>query len=80
MPVSKCSRTPGTTNTRRRKPSASFPKGGWLGTYVDPEGKEKSKTFARKIDAQSWAEGEAVKIRTGAGKNPTLRDRAKFDA
>lgn len=64
-------RTPGTTNARRRKPSASFPKGGWLGTYIDPEGKEKSKTFARKLDAQNWAEGEAVKIRTGAYISPT---------
>lgn len=64
-------RTPGTTNARRRPPSARFPKGGWLGTYVDPEGKEKGKTFARKIDAQSWAEGEAAKIRSGEYISPT---------
>ncbi|MGV2952067.1 site-specific integrase [Glutamicibacter sp. AGC46] len=71
MASNRLSRTPGTTNARRRKPSATFPKGGWLGTYVDPDGKEKGKTFARKIDAQNWAEGEAVKIRTGAYISPT---------
>ncbi|UXN30697.1 tyrosine recombinase XerC [Glutamicibacter sp. M10] len=71
MNSNKLTRTPGTTNTRRRKPSTRFPKGGWLGTYVDPEGKERGKTFARKIDAQSWAEGEAVKIRTGTYISPT---------
>ncbi|NQD42445.1 tyrosine-type recombinase/integrase, partial [Glutamicibacter halophytocola] len=63
-------RTPGTTNARRRNPSARFPKGGWLGTYIDPEGREKAKTFARKIDAQAWAEGEAAKIRSGAYISP----------
>ncbi|MDV2979023.1 UNVERIFIED_CONTAM: tyrosine-type recombinase/integrase [Actinomycetes bacterium ARC8] len=64
-------RTPGTTNARRRPPTSRFPKGGWLGTYVDPEGREKSKTFARKIDAQNWAEDAAAKIRTGAYISPT---------
>lgn len=45
-----------------------------MGTYVDPEGKEKSKTFARKMDAQAWADENAADIRQSRYVDPSAGD------
>src|SRR5438270_5995716 len=41
-----------------------LPSGRWKGTYRTPDGRERSKTFDRKLDADSfWTTAEADKVR-----------------
>lgn len=55
----------GTTET---VPSARHGKGlRWMARYVDDEGREGSKAFPRKVDAQSWLDTEVTaKLATGS--------------
>ena len=38
----------------KTQPTTNFPKGGWKANHRGPDGKERSKTFQRKVDAQQW--------------------------
>ncbi|OBF96438.1 integrase [Mycobacterium sp. 852002-51152_SCH6134967] len=59
------SRPDGTTET---VPSARHGKGlRWMARWVDDEGREQSKSFRRKVDAQSWLDTEVTaKLATGS--------------
>lgn len=42
----------------------------WLARYVDAEGKEQSKSFGRKIDAQHWLDGQTAAVVGGTHVAP----------
>jgi integrase len=75
-------RTPVTTRNRRAgvedrwtrsdgAPSASHGKGSrWRARYVDTEGREHAKGFARKTDAQAWLDKQTSAIVTGTHVAP----------
>lgn len=43
---------------------------GWQATYRGPDGRERTKTFARKVDAENWAADERSKMARGAWIDP----------
>lgn len=55
-------------------PSAAYGKGKrWRARYVDEDGREHAKAFARKADAQSWLDAEVTtKFATGTYVDPKL--------
>ncbi|MBV5244329.1 site-specific integrase [Mycolicibacterium sp. PAM1] len=57
--------------TTERVPSARDGKGlRWLARYVDERGREHSKSFARKPDAQQWLDGQTAAVVTGSHVAP----------
>ena len=55
-------------------PSARHGKGmRWRARYVDNLGKEHSKAFTRKVDAQSWLDGQTTALGTGTHIDPHLK-------
>jgi integrase len=46
--------------------------GKWRARYRDARGKEHSKHFARKVDAQLWLDGVTVAVQTGSYVNPAM--------
>lgn len=55
---------------KRRQRSGRRPD--WLAVYIDPSGKERSKSFQRKVDAERWLTGtEAAKL-GGSWTDPAL--------
>ena len=44
----------------------------WLGRYRGPDGKERTRTFSTKADAQRWAQEQERKIRTMDWADPAL--------
>jgi integrase len=60
-------------DTRRTVPSAREGVGlRWLARYVDQQGRERTKAFARKTDAVSWLDGETAGHMTGTWTDPKL--------
>ncbi|WP_218720757.1 site-specific integrase [Nocardia sp. MH4] len=58
--------------TLHRVPSKLWEKGKrWRARYVDTMGKEHSKRFARKVDAQAWLDGQTSAVVTGAHASPS---------
>lgn len=58
--------------TVRRVPSKLDGKGKrWRARYVDGLGKEHSKRFARKVDAQAWLDGQTAAVVTGVHTPPS---------
>ncbi|MFE3002969.1 tyrosine-type recombinase/integrase [Nocardia sp. NPDC059246] len=56
----------------RRVPSLLYGKGKrWRARYVDANGKEHSKRFARKADAQGWLDGQTAAVVTGVHAPPS---------
>lgn len=52
-------------------PSARHGKGlRWLARYVDDRGREHSKAFARKVDAQKWLDGQTAAVVSGTHVAP----------
>ena len=52
--------------TGKRIPSADHGKGSrWRARYVDPQGKEQAKRFARKVDAERWIEAQRAAVLRG---------------
>ena len=64
----------------RKVPSAAHAKGlRWRARYVGPDGKEHTKHFARKLDAQAWLDSEVTtKIGTHTWVDPS-RSRELFE-
>src|SRR5262249_11528646 len=59
--------------TKRTVPSARDGIGlRWLARYVDGQGREHTKSFGRKADAQSWLDTETTGHLTGAWTDPNL--------
>src|SRR4051812_17261687 len=64
-------------------PSASHGKGmRWRARYVDEDGREHAKSFARKVDAKRWLDGVTAAVVTGQYVDPkagtiTFRDYAE---
>lgn len=59
--------------TTQRVPSALHGKGlRWRARYVDQNGKEHSKAFARKVDATAWADEQVSDQVTGTWVDPAL--------
>jgi integrase len=57
----------------QRMPTAADRKGSrWRARYVDDNGKEHAKAFARKVDAQSWLNHQVSDQLTGAWTDPAL--------
>src|SRR4051794_38879807 len=50
---------------------ARRPDGRWRARYRAPDGKERSKHFDRKADAERWARGEVAKVDRGDWTDPT---------
>ncbi|WP_458690899.1 tyrosine-type recombinase/integrase [Nocardia tengchongensis] len=58
--------------TMQRVPSKLYGKGKrWRARYVDGVGKEHSKRFARKVDAQAWLDGQTAAVVTGVHAAPS---------
>ena len=54
-------------------PSANHGKGSrWRARYVDDQGREHAKMFARKIDAQKWLDKQVSDHVTGTWSDPKL--------
>lgn len=54
-------------------PSARYGRGmRWRARYVDRSGRERSKSFGRKADAQAWLDGEIAGHVTGTWTDPKL--------
>lgn len=58
---------------------AERPNGHWRTRYRDPRGKEHSRHFDRKIDAQNWLDSVVTAIQTGAYVDPN-RSRITVEA
>ena len=43
----------------------------WMGRYVDDEGKERTKSFARKVDARAWLDEQSAALTMGTWVDPT---------
>ncbi len=43
---------------------------GWQATYRGPDGRERTKTFARKVDAENWQAGERARMARGEWIDP----------
>ena len=43
---------------------------GWQGTYRGPDGRERTQTFAKKVDAENWVADERSKMARGAWIDP----------
>ena len=57
--------------TGKRIPSADHGKGScWRARYVDPQGKEQAKRFARKVDAERWIEVQRAAVLRGDHVSP----------
>jgi hypothetical protein len=57
--------------TTRSVPSAAYGSGlRWRARYVGPDGKEYSKRFGRKVDAQQWLDRETTKVGTHTWVDP----------
>lgn len=57
--------------TKESVPSATYGKGKrWRARYVDEDGREHSKGFVRKADAQSWIDDVVTKFSTGTYVDP----------
>lgn len=46
------------------------PDGAWRARYRGPDGRERSRHFDRKVDAQSWLDGVAAQVVTGGWTDP----------
>ena len=42
----------------------------WMARYVDDEGRERTRSFGRKVDAQSWLDEQTAAIVTGTHVSP----------
>lgn len=51
---------------------AKRPNGKWRAKYYGPDGKERARHFARKVDAENWLDSVRVDLATGAHVDPTL--------
>ena len=59
--------------TKRTVPSARDGKGlRWMARYVDSQGRERTKSFGRKADAQAWLDDETAGHVTGTWTDPKL--------
>jgi len=47
------------------------PNGKWLGRYRGPDGKERSRSFNRKVDARRWAQEQENKVRSMDWSDPS---------
>ena len=58
-------------NQRDGTPTKVHGKGArWRGRYVDSQGQEHSRRFARKSDAQAWLDGQTAALETGTHVAP----------
>ena len=49
---------------------ARRPSGRWRARYRGPDGRERSRHFARKVDAERWARAELAKLDRGEWTDP----------
>ena len=57
--------------TRFEATSRNFPKGGYEAAYRSPDGRERTKRFARLIDATQWLDGQRGDKVRGVHVDPT---------
>jgi hypothetical protein len=57
---------------RRTCPACGSRESAWIGRYRAPDGLERSRSFARKTDAERWAIGEEASKLTGGWVDPAL--------